>query len=122
MREFLVRTQYFLRRTATRKSGMRHPTQFLRDPQGCTDLHRCGTYRGWMRVCRMSEHLLFWEKLHAVCNGVARQETGNALISAPIQRRSIPRASGKRRPVYSDNGLPRYPVVSCKWLFSADER
>src|SRR6476660_1288263 len=72
--------------------------------------------------CTIGALVPLLEEFHAVCDRVSRQETGKASVSASIQGRAIPRPSGKRRAVYSGNGLPRYSLVPCQWLFSADER
>jgi hypothetical protein len=87
--------------------------------QICTDVP---TYRRGREFVESVRLYLSWRSNHAVCDRVSRQESGKAFVSASIQRRAIPRPSGKRRSVHSGNGLPRYSLVPCQWLFSADER
>lgn len=90
--------------------------------KACTDLHRCAHLPARSGVCTISELVPLVEEFHAVCDRVSRQEIGKAFVSASIQGRAIPRPSGKRRAVYSGNGLPGHSLVPCKRLFSADER
>ena len=59
---------------------------------------------------------------HVVCYRVSREKGWNAFAAAPIQRQSLPRAIGKRRPVHSARRLPRNSILSRQRLFAVDEQ
>src|SRR5271155_1063228 len=58
----------------------------------------------------------------ALCDSVSRQKSGNTTAPASLARQPLSRATGKRRPLHSDQRLPRDTVLSCERLFVAHEQ